>query len=156
MNTQTGVPRWQALEEHDGTSIGTVARPRRIEVDLHRAALLRDAVDLVIGPVADNMPQRELTLQDVCPDPLVHALSAGLPRPRALDRQIDGGSSWTQMLPIEVEELVSVSSVASIGERRTSRGARLVRTTYLTELLRPGTGQILGRCTGTSLDLEVR
>ncbi|WP_299450113.1 hypothetical protein [uncultured Serinicoccus sp.] len=143
---------WQALDEHDGVRAGELTRPRRLPVDVRRVELLQAAVDLVLGPAQG----RSVTLQDVCPDPLVHALQAGLPRPKALDRQIDGGSSWTQLLGVEDgEQLVSVSSVASIEERRTSRGSRLVRTTFLTELMRPGTGERVGWCTGTSLDLEV-
>ncbi len=147
---------WARLDEHGGVRTGELSRPRRVRATARQAELLHAAVELVLGPGGDGATARAITLQDVCPDPLVHALRAGLPRPAALDRQIDGGSSWSQLLELEEgEELVSVSSVASIEERRTSRGARLVRTIFLTELVRPGTGERVGWCTGTSLDLEV-
>jgi hypothetical protein len=134
---------WVELDCADDVRVGDVASPRQITID--GADRLRAAMQSVLGDIEVPMG-----IADVCPDPLVFALQAGLPRLTNFAQTIDGGSAWCDREPIGYEPLYAVSEIAQIAARTTSDGRRLVRVDYRTRFTNPS-GVLVGTATGSSI-----
>jgi hypothetical protein len=93
-----------------------------------------------------------LGIADICPDPLVFALAAGLPRLANFAQSIDGGSTWCDRAPIGAGPFYAVSEVAQIAQRTTSDGRRLVRVNYQTRFTNTS-GALVGTATGSSIHI---
>jgi hypothetical protein len=118
---------WSGLSECGGARVGMVAPAQVITLSAERLGRLRAAMSAVVGDI--DVP---LGIADVCPDPLVFAVAAGLPRPTGFDRSIDGGSTWRDEAPLGAGPLYAVPQITEIAERRTGDGRRLVRVVYST------------------------
>ncbi|MET0457188.1 MAG: hypothetical protein ABW137_35615 [Mycobacterium sp.] len=137
---------WAPLPGCGAVRVGQVAPPRRVVVSDDGLARMRTAIQSVIADVV------QVGIADVCADPLVFALTAGLPRLTGFDKSIDGGSAWRDEAPIVPGQLYAVSEIAEVAERRTSGGQRMVRVAYLTTFTDQH-GQSVGSATGTSVHL---
>ena len=143
---QTTAParaEWVELEGVDDVRVGDVATPRRVTTD--GADRLQAAMPAALGGI--DVP---LGIADICPDPLVFALQAGLPRLTNFAQAIDGGSTWCDREPIDDGPLYAVSEIAQVAERTTSDGRRLVRVNYQTRFTNPS-GALVGAATGSSI-----
>jgi len=116
---------WSGLQACGEARVGMVAPAQVISMSAERLDRLRAAMSAAVGDI--DVP---LGIADVCPDPLVFAVTAGLPRPAGFDRSIDGGSTWRNEAPLDAGPLYAVSQIAEIAERRTRDGRRLVRVVY--------------------------
>jgi hypothetical protein len=134
---------WVELDCVDDVRVGDVASPRRITIE--GADRLRAAMQSALGDI-----EAPLGIADICPDPLVFALQAGLPRLTDFTQSIDGGSTWCDQAPIGDEPLYAVSEIAQIAARTTSDGRRLVRVDYRTRFTNPS-GVLVGTATGSSI-----
>lgn len=134
---------WVELDCVDDVRVGDVASPRQITIE--GAGRLRAAMQSALGDIEVPMG-----IADVCPDPLVFALQAGLPRLTNFAQTIDGGSAWCDREPIGCEPLYAVSEIAQIAARTTSDGRRLVRVDYRTRFTNPS-GVLVGTATGSSI-----
>jgi hypothetical protein len=138
--TQAG---WAGLEGVDDVRVGDVASARRVTTD--GTDRLRAAMRSALGDIEISRG-----IADICPDPLVFALQAGLPRLTNFVRSIDGGSTWCDLAPIGDGPLYAVSEIAQVAERTTSDGRRLVRVDYQTRFNDSG-GVLVGTATGSSI-----
>lgn len=137
---------WVELDCVDDVRVGDVATPQQITIE--GADRLRAAMQSALGDIGDiEVP---MGIADVCPDPLVFALQAGLPRLTNFAQTIDGGSAWCDREPIGCEPLYAVSEIAQIAARTTSDGRRLVRVDYRTRFTNPS-GVLVGTATGSSI-----
>jgi hypothetical protein len=134
---------WVELDAVDDVHTGHVASPRRVTTD--GAGRVHAAMRSVLGDI-----EAPLGIADICPDPLVFALHAGLPRLTNFTQSIDGGSTWCDQAPIGDGPLYAVSEIARVAERRTSDGRRLVRVDYQTRFTNTR-GVLVGTATGTSI-----
>jgi hypothetical protein len=134
---------WLEMDGVDDVRVGDVASPRRITTD--GADRLQMAMQSAVGDI-----EVALGIADICPDPLVFALHAGLPRLTNFAQSIDGGSTWCDLAPIGDGPLYAVSEIARVAERTTSDGRRLVSVNYQTRFTNPG-GVLVGTATGTSI-----
>jgi|AntAceMinimDraft_1070359.scaffolds.fasta_scaffold01778_7 hypothetical protein len=107
-----------------------------------------------IGSVSESPPTPNAAwdMADVCPDPLVFAIGTGLPRLRILAAQIDGGSEWETFQSIGPGRVTLVSRISGIHGKVTSRGRRMMRTTYEVAGYLPN-GHPVGVARGFSLDV---
>ena len=135
----------------DGLVAGEDIVVSTVELDPVRVALFRHSVNAAVGQVAPVAAG----IADLCPDPLVFALEAGLRRPQILDRAIDGGSEWIDMAPVPAGPLCAVSRVSAIEERTTSAGRRAVRVVYETTAT-SARGAVVGIARGISMHVEGR
>ncbi len=141
---------WTILPEGTGgVRPGEVAPVRRIELSPDRLGAVAQAGGRVLGDICGPVSG----IATVCPDPLVFALEAGLPRLTADGSWIDGGSRWCDLAPIGGEFLHAVSSVNEVGSRITSDGRTLVRVVYRTHFT-DLTGVPVGTADGTSLHVR--
>lgn len=138
---------WSGLSECGEAQVGMVAPVQVLTMSADRLGRLRAAMSAVVGDVDIS-----LCIADVCPDPLVFALAAGLPRPTGFDRSIDGGSTWLDAAPVGAGPLYAVSQVSGIAERRTSDGRRLVRVVYSTRFTDVH-GALVGVADGTCIHI---
>ena len=134
---------WVELECVGDVRVGDVACPRQVTTD--GADRLQAAMPSALGDIEVPMG-----IADVCPDPLVFALQAGLPRLTNFAQSIDGGSTWCDREPIGDGPLYAVSEIAQVAERTTSDGRRLVRVDYRTRFTNPS-GVLVGTATGSSI-----
>ncbi|MGY4651310.1 hypothetical protein [Mycobacterium sp. URHB0021] len=134
---------WVELDFLDDVRVGDVASPRRVTSD--GAGRLQAAMRSALGDIA-----APLGIADICPDPLVFALHAGLPRLTNFAQSIDGGSAWCDQAAIGDGTLYAVSEIAQVAERTTSDGRRLVRVNYRTRFTNTS-GVLVGTATGTSI-----
>ena len=134
---------WVELGAVDDVRVGAVASPRRVTTD--EADRLHAAMRSALGDI-----EAPLGIADICPDPLVFALQAGLPRLANFAQSIDGGSTWCDQAPISDGPLYAVSEIAQVAERTTSDGRRLVRVNYRTRFTNTS-GVLVGTATGTSI-----
>ncbi|HET7668676.1 MAG TPA: hypothetical protein VFK56_21965 [Mycobacterium sp.] len=140
-----GQAEWVELDAVDDVRVGDVVSPRRITTD--GADRLHAAMRSALGDI-----EAPLDIADICPDPLVFALQAGLPRLTNFAQSIDGGSTWCDRAPIGDGPLYAVSEIARVAERTTSDGRRLVRVDYLTRFTN-ASGALVGTATGTSIHI---
>lgn len=124
-----------------------VAPAQVIMVSAQGLDRVRAAVSAAVGDVSVAAG-----IADICPDPLVFAVAAGLPRPSGFDRSIDGGSTWRDTAPLAPGPLYAVSQVSAIAERLTSDGRRLVRVVYTTQFT-DAHGDRVGSADGTSVHI---
>jgi hypothetical protein len=115
---------WTAVSGLGDVRVGAVAPVRRVTATADTGRLSA-AVAAAVGRV--ELP---FGVADVCPDPLVFAVDAGLPRLAGYVRSIDGGSSWTDEAPPTAWPLYAVSQITEMAERRTGDGRSLVRVVY--------------------------
>jgi hypothetical protein len=134
---------WVELDCVDDVRVGNVASPR--PVTTAGAERLHAAMQSALGDI--EVP---LGIADICPDPLVFALQAGLPRLTNFAQSIDGGSTWCDRAPIGDGPLYAVSQIAQVAERTTSDGRRLVRVNYQTQFT-DSSGVLVGTATGSSI-----
>ncbi len=134
---------WVELGGVDDVRVGDVASPRRVTTD--EADRLHAAMRSALGDI-----EAPLGIADICPDPLVFALQAGLPRLANFAQSIDGGSTWCDQAPIGDGPLYAVSEIAQVAERTTRDGRRLVRVNYRTRFTNTS-GVLVGTATGTSI-----
>jgi hypothetical protein len=143
---------WHSLDSAEVVnllaSVGTI---RYVSANTHKTSLAWSSIS---RPVHELHAQPAVDIFLICPDPLIFALSCGLPRSRTLDKQIDGGSEWEQFHDIPGTPLTAISRIASIQERRTSDMRRMIRSIYEIEF-RNLEGKLIGVARGTSLDFEV-
>jgi len=143
---------WHSLDSAEAAnllaSVGTV---KYVSANTHKTSLAWSSIS---RPVHELQVQPPVDLFLICPDPLIFALSCGLPRSRTLDKQIDGGSEWEQFHDIPSTPLTAISRIASIQERRTSDMRHMIRSIYEIEF-RNSEGKLIGIARGTSLDFEV-
>ena len=135
--------KWVELDGVDDVRAGAVASPRLVSTE--GAARLQAAMRAALGDI-----EAPLGIADICPDPLVFALQAGLPRLTDFTQSIDGGSTWCDQASIGDGPLYAVSEIAQVAERTTSDGRRLVRVNYQTRFTSPS-GVLVGTATGTSI-----
>ncbi len=143
---------WHSLDSAEAVnllaSVGTV---KYVSANTHKTSLAWSSIS---RPVHELQVQPPVDISLICPDPLIFALSCGLPRSRTLDKQIDGGSEWEQFHDIPSTPLTAISRIASIQERRTSDNRHMIRSIYEIEF-RNSEGKLIGIARGTSLDFEV-
>ncbi len=143
---------WHSLDSAEAVnllaSVGTV---KYVSANTHKTSLAWSSIS---RPVHELQVQPPVDISFICPDPLIFALSCGLPRSRTLDKQIDGGSEWEQFHDIPSTPLTAISRIASIQERRTSDNRHMIRSIYEIEF-RNSEGKLIGIARGTSLDFEV-
>jgi len=143
---------WHSLDSVEAVnllaSVGTV---KYVNANTYKTSLAWSSIS---RPVHELQLQPPLDIFLICPDPLIFALSCGLPRSRTLDKQIDGGSEWEQFHDISSAPLTAISRIASIQERRTSDMRRMIRSIYEIDF-RNSEGKLIGIARGTSLDFEV-
>ncbi|RDH75054.1 hypothetical protein DVS77_28315 [Mycolicibacterium moriokaense] len=138
---------WSVLSECGGVRAGTVAPAQVVTVAADRLDRMRTAMSAAVGDI-----EVSAGIADVCPDPLVFAVAAGLPRPTGFDRSIDGGSRWRDEAPLGAGPLYAVSQIADIAQRRTRDGRRLVRVVYSTRFTDAG-GALVGIAEGTGIHI---
>lgn len=140
-----GSQDWTPQDRIGDIRVGTVAAPRLVEIA--SADRVAAAVTYAIGAPAD-----ERGIAEVCPDPLVFALEAGLPRPADFERSIDGGSSWCDTAEWGTGPLFAVSQITDISSRTAGDGRDMVRVIYTTTFTDPG-GAVIGTAEGTSIHI---
>jgi hypothetical protein len=145
-STDTG-SAWSGLQACGEARVGMVAPAQVITMSEERLGRVRAAMSAVVGDI--DVP---LGIADVCPDPLVFAVAAGLPRPTGFDRSIDGGSTWRDEASLGAGSLYAVSQITEIGERRTNDGRRLVRVVYSTRFT-DTRGASVGIAEGTGIHI---
>jgi len=138
---------WSQLSECGEVRVGMVAPAQTVNVSREHIDRIRSAIAAVVGDV--DVP---LASADVCPDPLVFAMRAGLPRLAGFDQTIDGGSTWRDEAPLGIGLLYAVSEITEIAERRTAGGRQLVRVVYSTRLT-DTRGELVGVAEGTSIHI---
>lgn len=138
---------WSALSECGEARLGMVAPAQVVNVSAERLDRLDTAMSAAVGDI--EVPAG---VADLCPDPLVFAVAAGLPRPAGFEQAIDGGSAWRDEAPLGAGPVYAVSQIADIGERRTSDGRRLVRVVYWTRFT-DTLGATVGVAEGTSVHI---
>jgi hypothetical protein len=140
---------WEALAGYGEVRVGAAARARRVAVSPETVGRLRAAMT-----AAADGAEVPVGIAEVCPDPLVFAVAAGLPRLDGFARSIDGGSTWHDETPFGEGPLYAVSQISEVAQRRTSDGRHLVRVVYLTRFtdLR---GEVVGSAEGTSIHIGV-
>lgn len=141
--------------------VGTVSAPRTRTVtphDVHRFALAiatgtgAGTTDPAVVPAAGSVAPPTF----FCPDPLVTAAELGLPRPRPLPRNIDGGTEWEIHRPVRVgDTLTSVARIADINQRTTSDGRPMVFTVIEVSVWNQR-GESVGVARGTSVSYQER
>jgi len=143
--TDPAEAEWVELAHLEDVRVGEVAPPHRVTTI--GADRLQAAIRSALGDI--EIP---LGIADICPDPLVFALAAGLPRLTNFAQSIDGGSTWCDRAPIGEEPFYAVSEVAQIAQRTTSDGRRLVRVNYQTRFTNTS-GALVGTATGSSIHI---
>ncbi|GFG49374.1 hypothetical protein CQY20_07120 [Mycolicibacterium agri] len=147
VNRVDAATAWSQLSECGEVRVGMVAPAQTINVSREHVDRVHSAIAAVVGDV--DVP---LGIADVCPDPLVFAMRAGLPRLAGFDQTIDGGSTWRDEAPPSIGLLYAVSQITEIAERRTTGGRRLVRVVYTTRLT-DTRGELVGVAQGTSIHI---
>ena len=142
---EEAVQKWAPLPEGiDNVRLGEVAAPQRVLVSQERLDRMRAAIRSVLGDIEVAMG-----IADICPDPLVFALQAGLPRLDAFRPTIDGGSHGATWNRSARGPLYAVSEIAQIARERPRRQAP-VRVDYRTRFTDRG-GVLVGTATGSSI-----
>lgn len=134
--------------------VGTVGTPLMRRVS-------SDSVRRFVSSLAAGLPASATTDERVpgtffCPDPLVVAAEAQLPRPAVLDRRIDGGTEWEFLRPVRIgDELSLIARIAEISQRATADGRTMIATVFEVHAWNHD-GELVGIARGTSLDYEER
>ena len=143
---------WSSLDTPETAKLlASIGRIKYVEVDAYRTALAWSSISRTIQGLQTSP---KVDIFSICPDPLVFALSSGIPRGRTLDKQIDGGSEWEQFHDIPDTPLTAISRIVSIQIRRTSDMRKMIRSIYEIEF-RNSEGKLIGIARGTSLDFQV-
>jgi len=138
---------WEELTGHGVVATGAVAPVRRVTVSADTVGRVRRALAAALGEI--DVP---VGVADVCPDPLVFALTAGLPRLSGFTRTIDGGSAWRDEAPVRDGELYAVSRISGVAQRHSGDGRLMVRVVYSTRFT-DGTGAPVGTADGVSIHI---
>jgi N-terminal half of MaoC dehydratase len=135
--------------------VGVVGTPltRHVSSDTVRCFTrsLGVAIELATTPDEARVPGTFF-----CPDPLVIAAEARLPRPVVLDRTIDGGTEWEFVRPVRLgDQLTLIARIADISQRSTSDG-RVMISTIFEVCAWNHHAELVGIARGTSLNYEER
>ncbi len=139
---------WSELTELGDVRVGTVARAQMITVSADRLGRIRAA--LASAGLSDGEVAASIT--DICPDPLVFALTAGLPRLSGFHQSIDGGSTWRDEAAVGDGPLYAVSRISAMAQRQTSGGRHMVRVVYTTQFADVH-GAVVGTADGVSMHI---